>query len=150
MKCSRPRRSFPSAIPSPTPTAPWIISGPMAQDGQTPLPRSRSPATSSRESCWKRPQTSSAVFRRCRSEATLLLPEGGPERVQDGLHEVLEHGPLTGDDHGFGGHARLQVNVAQRVQLLRISLDPRGVIVFACALVLQGVGGDARHLAVDL
>src|SRR3954454_20038000 len=79
-----------------------------------------------------------------------LLPERAHELVVQRLHQIGQHGAVTGLDEGFRRHAGDQPGVTELGDLFRGQRDADGVVALAGALIGGDVGRDAADDAVEL
>ena len=79
-----------------------------------------------------------------------LLPERPHELVVQRLHQVGQHGAITGLDERFRRHAGDQPGVTELGDLLCGQRDADGVVALAGALIGGDVGRDAADDAVEL
>src|SRR4051812_11703788 len=79
-----------------------------------------------------------------------LLPERAHELVVQRLHQIGQHGAVTGLDEGFRRHAGDQPGVTELGDLFRGQRDTDGVVALAGALIGGDVGRGAADDAVEL
>ena len=80
--------------------------------------------------------------------APSALPHGAPERVQEGLRQIMERRPLAGHHQNLGRHARHELDIGADLPLdvLAVHLDPRDSEFGENAKSFENLPDEAKKL----